>query len=140
MSVRMGSALRIVTFAIRGRTMYPPEVGLHAEDLVLQQSKEQVQAAQTAAHARLDTLGLVDSGTTVEIAVGSRWDEAMDDIDWEPAEVLVVGSSRAGRLARVFLARRRSTPRSGCPGSPPQPESSASPTSGWTPCPRRVKT
>ena len=103
MSVRTGSALRIVTFAIRGRTMYPPEVGLHAEDLVLQQWKEQVQTAQTAARARLDTLGLVDSGTTADIAVGSRWDEAMDDIDWEPAEVLVVGSSRAGRLARVFL-------------------------------------
>ena len=24
-------------------------------------------------------------------------------MDWEPTEVLVVGSSRAGRLARVFL-------------------------------------
>ena len=63
MGVRMGSALRIVTFAIRGRTMYPPEVGLHAEDLVLQQWKEQVQTAQANARARLDTLGLVDSRT-----------------------------------------------------------------------------
>ena len=34
---------------VRGRTMYPPEVGLHAEDVVLQQWREQVQAAQESA-------------------------------------------------------------------------------------------
>ncbi|SBS75910.1 conserved hypothetical protein [uncultured Mycobacterium sp.] len=27
--------LRVITFAVRGRTMYPPEVGLHAEDSIL---------------------------------------------------------------------------------------------------------
>ena len=30
----------------------------------------------------------------------------MDDLEWEPGEVLVVGSSRVGRLARVFLGSR----------------------------------
>ena len=28
--------MRVVTYAIRGRTMFPPEVGLHAEDSLLQ--------------------------------------------------------------------------------------------------------
>ncbi len=28
--------MRVVTFAVRGRTMYPPEVGLHAEDSILE--------------------------------------------------------------------------------------------------------
>ena len=46
MSAAMGCPLRIVTFGVRGRTMYPPEVGLHAEDEVLQQWREQVQAEQ----------------------------------------------------------------------------------------------
>ena len=27
----------------------------------------------------------------------------MDELEWEPGEVLVVGSSRVGQLARVFL-------------------------------------
>ena len=27
--------MRVVTYAIRGRTMFPPEVGLHAEDSLL---------------------------------------------------------------------------------------------------------
>ena len=28
--------MRVITFAVRGRTMYPPEVGLHAEDSILE--------------------------------------------------------------------------------------------------------
>src|SRR6476620_11514355 len=51
LSARMGCPLRVVTFGVRGRTMYPPEVGLHAEDDVLQQWREQVQAAQSSAIA-----------------------------------------------------------------------------------------
>jgi hypothetical protein len=61
--------------------MYPPDVGVHAEDLVLQQWKRQVREQQAAALTHLATLGLVDSRTTSQIAVGSHRDEAMDDID-----------------------------------------------------------
>jgi Universal stress protein family len=86
MSARMGCALRIDTFGVRGRTIYPPDVGVRAEDLVLQQWKEQVREQQAAARTHLATLGLVDSRTTSQIAVGSHWDEAMDDVDWEPTE------------------------------------------------------
>ena len=32
---RLGVPMRVITFAVRGRTMYPPEVGLHAEDSIL---------------------------------------------------------------------------------------------------------
>ncbi len=32
---RLEVPLRVITFAVRGRTMYPPEVGLHAEDSIL---------------------------------------------------------------------------------------------------------
>jgi nucleotide-binding universal stress UspA family protein len=103
MSAEMGCPLRIVTFGVRGRTMYPPEVGLHAEDEVLQQWREQVQAEHRTASARLDALGLLPEGTTTAIATGGTWAEAMDEVEWDAAEVLVVGSSRVGRLARVFL-------------------------------------
>lgn len=103
MGVRMGCPLRIVTFGIRGRTMYPPEVGLHAEDEVLQQWREQVRAEQQKAVDRLGELDLLPGSTTSAIATGSSWGEAMDEVDWAAGEVLVVGSSRAGHLARVFL-------------------------------------
>lgn len=103
LSARMGCPLRIATFGVRGRTMYPPEVGLHAEDLVLEQWKSQVRDEQQRCTEGLAGIGLTHDTTTTAIATGSRWDEAMDDLEWEPGEVLVVGSSRVGRLARVFL-------------------------------------
>jgi len=103
LALRLGCPLRIVTFGVRGRTMYPPEVGLHAEDEILQQWREQVQAVQEKAIARLSTLDLLPGSTTSAIASASSWGEAMDEIDWEAGEVLVVGSSPVGHLARVFL-------------------------------------
>jgi nucleotide-binding universal stress UspA family protein len=105
LSATLGCPLRIVTFGVRGRTMYPPEVGLHAEDQVLAQWREQVQTAQEAALARLNDLDLLpgDATATTSIATGGTWGEAMDEVEWEAGEVLVVGSSRVGRLARVFL-------------------------------------
>lgn len=103
MGVRLGCPLRIVTFGVRGRTMYPPEVGLHAEDEVLAQWREQVQAEQQQAVDHLGELDLLPGSTTSTIATGSSWGEAMDDVDWEAGEILVVGSSHVGHLARVFL-------------------------------------
>ncbi len=106
MSLRVGGALRIVTFGVRGRTMYPPEVGLHAEDLVLEQWKEQVLSDQSEALARLRLHGLLPEDTSTSFATGAGWSEAMDELDWIPGEVLVVGSSPVGALARVFLGSK----------------------------------
>ena len=36
--------LRVISFAVRGRTMYPPEVGLHAEDSILAVWEEQARS------------------------------------------------------------------------------------------------
>jgi nucleotide-binding universal stress UspA family protein len=103
LSAAMGCRLRVVTFGVRGRTMYPPEVGLRAEDEILQQWREQVQAEQQAAVSRLDDLDLLPAATTTAIATGGSWADAIDDVEWQAGEGLVVGSSRVGHLARVFL-------------------------------------
>ena len=42
------------------------------------------------------------------IGHGRNWDEALEDVDWAPGDVLVVGSSAIGPLARVFLGSRAS--------------------------------
>ena len=39
---------------------------------------------------------------------GESWEEALEDVEWEDGEVLVVGSSSIGPLARVFLGSRAS--------------------------------
>lgn len=99
---RLGIPLRVITFAVRGRTMYPPEVGLHAEDSILAAWEEQ-------AHTLLEKLrtdGVI--GPDVELAVvsGNGWDQALDDADWIDGEILALGTSPRGDIARVFLGSR----------------------------------
>lgn len=40
------------------------------------------------------------------IGHGRDWAEALDDIDWRPGDLLVVGSSVSGPLSRVFVGSR----------------------------------
>jgi nucleotide-binding universal stress UspA family protein len=42
------------------------------------------------------------------IGYGQTWDEALEDVDWQDGDVLVVGSSSVGPIARVFLGSRAS--------------------------------
>ena len=58
------------------------------------------------ATALLKGHGLLPENTTTDIAVGDSWADAMEELEWEPGEVLVVGSSPTGPLARVFLGSR----------------------------------
>lgn len=101
---RLGVPMRVVTFAIRGRTMYPPEVGLRAEDSILE---------QLAAHARetlaqLKTDGVVGEGVELHVVTGNGWDEALDAADWQDGDLLAIGTSPVGGIARVFLGSRGS--------------------------------
>ena len=105
-TARMDAALRVVTFGVQGRTMYPPEVGLDVEKHVLTQWREQIERAQAEAVDRLCALGLVSERTETAVAMGGGWAQALDDVEWRRNEVLVVGSSGEGRLARVFLGSR----------------------------------
>ena len=99
---RLDVPLRVITFAVRGRTMYPPEVGLHAEDSIL--AAWQAQAGELLAQLRSD--GVV--GPDVELAVvsGNGWDQALDDAEWLDGEILALGTSPRGDIARVFLGSR----------------------------------
>jgi nucleotide-binding universal stress UspA family protein len=90
--------------AVRGRPMYPPEVGLHAEDSIL---------AAWATHARellaqMSTDGVVGDDTVLQVVSGNGWDQALDAAEWEDGEVLALGTSPRGDIARVFLGSRGS--------------------------------
>jgi nucleotide-binding universal stress UspA family protein len=104
LSERLGVPMRVVTFAVRGRTMYPPEVGLHAEDSILD---------QLAAHARetlaqLKTDGVVGKDVELAVVSGNGWDEALNEADWQDGDLLAIGTSPVGGIARVFLGSRGS--------------------------------
>jgi nucleotide-binding universal stress UspA family protein len=96
---RHGVPLRITTFVVRDRQMYPSQVGYDAERLVAEQWRAQAEEAQEKALASLPEDVAVEAG----IVDGRDWEEALDSLSWEEGEVLVVGSSRLGPVARVFL-------------------------------------
>jgi nucleotide-binding universal stress UspA family protein len=96
---RLDVPMRVVTFAVRGRTMYPPEVGLRAEDSLLE-----VWAAQAReALAELRAKGIVDPDVTLQVAMGNGWDQALDAAEWLDGEILAIGTKPSSGLARVFL-------------------------------------
>ncbi len=96
---RYGVPLRVITFAARGRTMYPPEVGLHAEALVLE-------SWATQAREMLETLrtdSVVSENVALQVVTGNGWQQALDVTDWEDGEILALGTSPRGDMAKVFL-------------------------------------
>jgi nucleotide-binding universal stress UspA family protein len=99
---RFGVPLRVITFAIRGRTMYPPEIGLHAEDSILQAYASQ--ARESLEKLRSD--GVVPDDAVLQVVTGNGWDQALDAADWQSGEVLALGTSPRGGIARVFLGSR----------------------------------
>jgi nucleotide-binding universal stress UspA family protein len=99
LSSRHGVPLRLTTFVVRDRQMYPSQVGYDAERLVAEQWRAQALEAQEKALATLPDDVAVEAG----IVEGRDWEEALDSLPWEEGEVLVVGSSRLGPIARVFL-------------------------------------
>ncbi|MBU9763644.1 universal stress protein [Mycobacterium sp. TNTM28] len=99
LSRRLGTPMRVVTFAVRGRNMYPPTVGLHAEDAVLGEWVKQARRAL----ARLKADGVVGDDVEQQVVTGNDWSEALDATDWLEGEILAIGTSPGGAAARVFL-------------------------------------
>lgn len=99
---QLGVPMRVITFAVRGRTMFPPEVGLHAEDTILQSWAGQ--ARDTLAKLRSD--GVVGDDVELQVVTGNGWDQALDAAEWLDGELLALGTSPQGAIARVFLGSK----------------------------------
>ena len=91
--------LRLITFVVRDHQMYPSLVGYDAEGMVAEQWRTQAREAQEQALDSLPGDVAVETG----IIDGRNRDDAVHSLPWEEGEVLVVGSSRLGPVARVFL-------------------------------------
>ena len=91
--------LRLTTLVVRDRQMYPSEVGYDAERLVQEQWRSEAAEAQQKALTQIPDDVEVENG----VAGGRDWEDALDSLGWEEGEVLVVGSSRLGRVSRLFL-------------------------------------
>ncbi|OBG32887.1 universal stress protein [Mycobacterium alsense] len=99
---RFGLPLRVVTFAVRGKTMYPPEVGLAVEDEILEAWASQ--ARDIVATLRVD--GVVGEDVALQVVTGHDWHDALDKVDWQDGEILALGTRPRDEIRRVFLGSR----------------------------------
>ena len=51
--------------------------------------------------AQLKTDGVVGDDVERQVVTGNGWDEALDDADWQDGDLLAIGTSPVGRIARV---------------------------------------
>ncbi|TCT06818.1 universal stress protein [Aquabacter spiritensis] len=91
--------LRLVTFVVRDRQMYPSDVGYHAENMVANTWRKQATDAQKAALAELP------EGIEASCAIGDGpdWRRAIDSVGWAWGDVLVAGAHHeSGITAFLF--------------------------------------
>ena len=48
----------------------------------------------------------IPEGQQFVIGHGEDWEQALEDVEWRDGDLLVIGSSNAGPVARVFLGSR----------------------------------
>lgn len=95
-----GADLRLASFAVH---MTPPDVLRdHLEySTVLDHWINGMRAA--AADAIRADATTTRREPELVIGKGENWEDAIDDIDWSPGDLMVIGSSEAGPISRVFL-------------------------------------
>jgi nucleotide-binding universal stress UspA family protein len=96
-AARIGTSLRVASFAVRPRPPYTSGVGREADDSMTDQWVQEITAAARA---------VVPGDAECVIGEGEDWGEALEDVPWREGDVLVVGSSSIGPIARVFLGSR----------------------------------
>lgn len=101
-AARLEVPMRVITFAVRGRTMYPPTAGFDVEDTLLHSWASQSREAL----AKLKSDGVVGDDVTLQVVTGNGWDQALDAADWVDGELLAIGTSPQGAIARVFLGSK----------------------------------
>jgi nucleotide-binding universal stress UspA family protein len=96
-AARVGTSLRVASFAVRPRPPYTAGVGREADESMTAQWVQEISAAARA---------VVPADAEFVIGEGEDWSEALEDVPWHEGDVLVVGSSSIGPIARVFLGSR----------------------------------
>jgi nucleotide-binding universal stress UspA family protein len=105
-AARVGAALRLVSFAVRARPPYTTGVGTGADAAMFADWAAEIEAAGRAALHKVAGLPAVPRELEIAIGRGETWEEALEDVEWAEGDVLVVGSSSMGPVARVFLGSR----------------------------------
>ena len=105
-AARVGARLRLASSAVHPRPPYTAGVGREADDAQVRAWVQEIAAEQRAALERVRDLPSVPPDCEAAVGRGESWQDALEDVDWEDGDVLAVGSSSIGPVARVFLGSR----------------------------------
>jgi nucleotide-binding universal stress UspA family protein len=105
-AARVGASLRIASFAVHPRAPYTVAVGTEADEAMTHDWAEEISGRARAVLDEVAGLPFSPRDCDAVVGYGEDWGEALEDIEWTDGDVLVVGSSSIGPLARVFLGSR----------------------------------
>lgn len=107
-AARVGASLRLAAFAVRPTTLFADAVAGGADHLVVDEWEKRTVAAIQAELDAVRTLHDAPDRLDAVLGQGYSWPEAIDDAQWRDGDLLLIGSSRGGPAARVFLGSRSS--------------------------------
>ncbi len=107
-AAQAGAALRIASFAVRPRAPLTAGIGSRAEDAVVQEWAADAERAQRAVVEQVEKLPRRPAAIGAVVGYGADWTGALEEIGWEDADLLAVGSSTSGPLEQVFIGSRSS--------------------------------
>lgn len=105
-AAQFGASLRLASFMVRVRPDYTMTLGVEGETGILDTWAMEMQGALKEAVEEVSELPAPPETVETAIGKGATWDEALEDLEWLPSELLVVGSSAVAAVARVFMGSR----------------------------------
>jgi nucleotide-binding universal stress UspA family protein len=102
LAMRWSARLRIASFSVRPVAVFSGSIEPSAESLVVDQWLRRTTDEVTK---QLNDIRARIAAPDVEMVVGVShdWREAVEDVAWEPGDLLLLGSGAAGPAAQVFL-------------------------------------
>lgn len=107
-AAQISASLRLVSFAVRPRSTISAGIGSRGEEGIIDEWMHTMEDHARGTIAKVSQLQQVPTIESSQIGQGTTWEGAMGSVEWEDGDVLVVGSSRHGPLAQVFLGARTS--------------------------------
>ena len=98
---RLGVAVEIVTFGVRPQRR--SALGALADQGVYEAWRSDVAATHAEIKAALESGDDPVQVTGTRLVTDERWSGAVSSVEWAEDDLMVVGSSRHGQVARVFL-------------------------------------
>ncbi|MFV0434805.1 MAG: universal stress protein [Leucobacter sp.] len=98
-----GEGIRIASFHTRPRAFLAARVGQDVENDIVSEWEDQIREDVSEVLDAIEQFERPPASVEVVVGSGGSWGEALRSIPWHETEVLVVGSSSLGPLARISL-------------------------------------